>query len=115
MSIIREFSKTWIYDAGGNIREKYEYNYTTGTLGIPLSTIPYEYADSNGWGDLLTSYNGNSINYDGLGNPLSDGTWTYTWEGERNLIGLSKTGTSAAYNYNKDGIRTSKTILGVPP
>ena len=45
--------------------------------------------------------------------PLSDGTWTYTWQGGRNLAGMSKTGTTISYKYNKDGIRTSKTVNGV--
>ncbi len=104
---------TWSYDAGGNIRQKKEYAYTTGTLGTALSTKTYSYTDSRGWGDLLTSYNGAAITYDGLGNPLSDGTWTYTWQGGRNLAGMSKTGTTISYKYNKDGIRTSKTVNGV--
>ena len=103
----------WVYDAGGNIREKDEYTYSTGTLGTPTSSTIYSYTDSNGWGDLLTAYNGASITYDGLGNPTNDGTWNYTWEGGRNLVSLSKTGTTASYTYNSNGIRTSKTVNGV--
>jgi RHS repeat-associated protein len=106
---------SWTYDAGGNIREKREYSYTLDAdlTGKTNTLINYGYTDSNGWGDLLTSYNGASITYDGMGNPLTDGTWTYTWEGGRNLVGLSKTGTNISYTYNMDGIRTSKTVNGV--
>jgi YD repeat-containing protein len=101
---------TWDYDDGGNITYKKEYAYTTSTLGTPLLTIPYIYADTRGWTDMLTSYDGNTITYDDSGNPLSDGTWTYTWEAGRNLVGMSKTGRTIAYTYNRDGIRTNKVI-----
>ena len=44
-------------------------------------------------GDLLTSYNGNEITYDEMGNPLSYYSgwrrYTFTWEG-RNLIGANR-------------------------
>lgn len=43
---------------------------------IPTATYTYTYGDSS-WGDLLTAYNGISITYDEIGNPLNDGTWTY--------------------------------------
>ena len=66
---------TWVYnyDLGGNITSKVRYAYTTGTLGAALETIPYSYTDSN-WKDKLTAYNGQSITYDAIGNPLNDGT-----------------------------------------
>lgn len=48
------------YDVGGNITRKIEYSYTTGTLGTPLKTIDYTYADSN-WKGKLTSYDGKAI------------------------------------------------------
>ena len=77
---------TWVYtyDRGGNILSKSYYAYTTGTPGTAVDTIAYSYTDSN-WKDKLTSYDGNEITYDAIGNPLSDGTWTYTWEKGRQL------------------------------
>lgn len=44
-------------------------------------TIQYGYAQT-GWKDLMTSYNGQSITYDEIGNPLTyrDGM-TMTWTG----------------------------------
>lgn len=106
---------SWSYNIGGNITEKREYDYTTDAdlSSKTYTSIPYTYADTRGWADMLTSYDGNTITYDDSGNPLTDGTWTYTWEGGRNLIGMSKTGTIISYTYNKDGIRTSKTVNGV--
>ena len=70
---------TWVfnYDRGGNILSKAKYAYTTGTVGTALETIPYSYGDSN-WKDKLTAYNGQSITYDAIGNPLNDGIWSYT-------------------------------------
>ena len=105
--------KTWTYtyDNGGNITSKKEYAYTTGTLGTATNTISYAYGDSN-WKDLLTSYNGNAITSDAIGNVLSDGTWTYTWQHGRQLAGMSKTGTTISYAYNADGMRTQKTVNG---
>ena len=63
--------------------------------------------------DKLTSYNGSTITYDEIGNPISDGTWSYTWTQGRKLQQISKSGTTASYKYNSDGIRTEKTVNGV--
>lgn len=75
------------------------------------STISYSYNNSE-WRDLLTAYNGKSITYDAIGNPLSDGTWTYAWQHGRQLASMSKTGSSITYGYNADGKRISKTVNG---
>ena len=64
------------------------------------------------WPDLLTAFNGKSITYDAIGNPLSDGTWTYTWQHGRQLASMSKSGSSITYGYNADGKRISKTVNG---
>ena len=71
----------------------------------------YTYGDAN-WPDLLTAFNGKSITYDAIGNPLSDGTWTYTWQHGRQLASMSKSGSSITYGYNADGKRISKTVNG---
>ena len=94
---------TYEYDAGGNILSK-----TTGN-----TAVTYGYTDAN-WKDKLTSYNGQSITYDAIGNPLSyrDGL-AFTWKNGRQLAALSKTGTSASYKYDDSGVRTSKTVNGV--
>ncbi|ELP58541.1 putative cell wall associated protein [Clostridium pasteurianum DSM 525 = ATCC 6013] len=102
----------YTYDAGGNIRTKVEYAYTTGTLGAATKTINYGYGDSN-WKDKLTSYNGKNISYDAIGNPLNDGTYSYTWEEGRQLKTISGGGKSISYKYNDAGIRTQKVVNGV--
>ena len=105
--------KTWTYayDDGGNIQSKTEYAYTTGTLGAAVRTVNYGYGDA-GWSDLLTSIGGQSLTADEIGNLLSDGTWTYTWQHGRQLAGMSKAGTNIAYGYDSDGKRITKTVNG---
>ena len=97
----------WTYDKAGNILSRKTYAYTIGTLGAVQNTVTYGY-DTGNWGDLLISFNGQSIAYDGIGNP---GTWNgsaLTWQGRRLMSYGSNT-----YTYNADGIRTSKTVNGV--
>ena len=103
-------NKRWeyTYDNGGNIKSKTEFSPVTATSG---TTKSYYYGDSS-WRDLLTSYNGQTLGYDGIGNLTSDGTWSYTWEHGRQLAGMSKTGTNIAYTYNADGMRISKNVNG---
>jgi len=103
--------KTWTYsyDAGGNFVEKKEYTYTTGTLGEAPDTIFYGYTDAS-WGDLLTSYDGNTVSSNAIGNMLSDGTWTYTWQHGRQLASMTNGTTTAAFTYDGDRLRTSKTV-----
>jgi len=72
----------------------------------------YTYGDAS-WKDLLTAFNGQSITYDAIGNPLSYRGMTLSWAGGRRLASVSKEGLSASYVYNTDGIRTQKTVNGV--
>lgn len=105
--------KTWVYtyDNGGNILTKKEYSYTTGTLGTALDTITYGYGDSS-WKDLLTSYDGQALTSDTLGNLTNDGTWSYTWQHGRQLAQMSKPnggGTeNISFTYDAKGHRIAK-------
>ena len=105
---------TWTYDNAGNILSSKTYAYTIGTLGTVQRTVSYDYSSSS-WGDLLTSYWGNSITYDGVGNPLTWGDYgELTWQGRRLMsYSDSESGDDYSYTYNADGIRTSKTVNGV--
>ena len=106
---------TWLYnyDRGGNILSKVKHAFTTNAdPGTALDTIPYGYGDTN-WKDKLTAYNGQTITYDAIGNPINDGTWTYTWGAGRQLRQLrqmSKSGMIVQFKYNHDGLRTQKTV-----
>ncbi len=105
---------TYTYDLGGNILTKTEYTYTTGGLdGITGTVINYTYGDSQ-WKDLLTAYNGSTITYDAIGNPLSyyNGN-TFTWQNGRQLAtATTLSGKNITYKYNDSGIRTKKIING---
>lgn len=59
--------------------------------------------------DKLTKYNGTTITYDLMGNPLSyrDGI-TMTWEHGRQLISLQTADNSVSYKYDSNGMRTQK-------
>jgi len=82
------------YDGYGNIVKKNNAVYTYGDTA---------------WKDLLTSYNGQAIEYDAQGNPTSYLGHTLTWEKGRQL----KSFDGNSYTYNANGIRTSKTVNGV--
>ena len=77
-------------------------------MTTPLYTMRYTYGDAS-WGDLLTAYNGVAITYDEIGNPLNDGTWTYTWEHGRQMASMSNGTTTWDMTYNADGLRTGRT------
>ena len=58
---------------------------------------------------MLTAYNGTAITYDQIGNRLTDGTWTYTWEHGRELATMSNGATTWSYTYDANGLRTQRT------
>ena len=98
------------YDVLGNLTAKKTCAYGTTT---PLSTVVYAYSDTN-WQDKLTAYNGQSITYDAIGNPLSyrDGI-SLTWQNGRQLESFRNTMHNVSYRYNADGIRTRKSVNGI--
>ena len=108
-----EENKTIVYsyDSGGNILSKTEYAYTEGVLGEPVNTAEYTYGDT-GWKDLLTGYNGESITYDEIGNPLTYRGAELSWKNGRRLETYSGKGYNISYKYTDGGIRKSKTVNG---
>jgi RHS repeat-associated protein len=104
-------SFTYTYDKGGNIVSKSEYAYTAGTLGAATDTVSYTY-DST-WKDKLTSYDGTSITYNEIGNPLTyGGDISYLWDG-RELIRYQDANSDNVIHmsYNADGLRTLKNVI----
>ena len=81
-----ESGTTWVYnyDRGGNILSKSYHVYTTETPGAAIDSIQYSYTDNN-WKDKLTAYDGQTITYDAIGNPLNDGRRRYEWQAGRQL------------------------------
>lgn len=97
----------YTYDAGGNLISE------TVTDSNGTASNAYEYNNSN-WGDVLTSYNGQNITYDEIGNPLTyrDGM-SMTWKNGRQLATLTNSDTSISYGYDSGSVRTTKTVNGV--
>lgn len=92
-------SYTFSYDDNGNITAYKVNGSNAKTFGYTNST----------WGDLLTSYNGNTIVYDQIGNPLTyKNGESFTWENGRQLTFITHGDEMNIYNYNADGKRTSK-------
>ena len=60
----------YAYDSCGNILSRTEYGYTDDETPAGGTVTAYEYNNA-AWGDQLTSWNGESITYDAIGNPLS--------------------------------------------
>ena len=95
------------YDDRGNILERTFQDQGDGSNN---RYDHFEYTDST-WGDLLTKYNNTTITYDAIGNPLSyrDGI-TMTWKNGRRLATYTKGDVSASFDYDADGLRTTKTV-----
>ena len=103
------------YDNAGNILSEKVYSYTTAaTLSslTPLESHVYTYGNAN-WGDLLTSYDGSAISYDGIGNPLSYRGMAFSWTQGRRLETILLENKELSFTYNDEGIRTTKTVNGV--
>lgn len=99
------------YNTNGNIYGKTEYTIKssgnrTDTNG---TTIYYNYNNSD-WPDQLTSYNGHTITYDNVGNPLTYiGGLCFDWSRGRQLSEVTLENNSiASYEYNQNGLRTEK-------
>ncbi len=79
----------------------------------PQNTINYGY-DSGDWKDKLVSYMGQTITYDGIGNPLNyrDG-WEFEWTRGSKLDKMLKNGYNIVCKYDDGGIRTEKVVNNV--
>ena len=106
----------YAYDNGGTILTKTEYPYSPTVEDIttltPTNTVTYTYGNAD-WKDQLTSFNGEAITYDAIGNPLTYRGMTLTWQNGRQLATLSKEGLNVSYGYNDEGLRTQKTVNSV--
>ena len=67
-----------VYNSNGNISFKNEYAYTTGTLpSTPL--VAHSYSYSSTYPSRLISFDGQTISYDTVGNPITYRGKTLTW------------------------------------
>ena len=99
---------TYTYDDFGNILTKTPYtNVTSDDLSTATVGETKSYTYDTTWTDKLTSFGGESIVYDEIGNPTTYRGATLTWDG-RQLMSYSKDGTNISYQYNADGLRTKQ-------
>ena len=100
----------YTYDVRGNILTKKEYAVTVADDGTKTYTLKENGASTFGydtvWADKLTSFNGQTIAYDDVGNPLTYRGNALTWNFGRRLASFG----NISYTYNEDGIRTKKII-----
>ena len=112
------FTKTYEYDANGNILTVKKYAYTTAvSLGTPEETAEYTYG-TGARRDRLVSVvrrSGTKIigneeisGYDTLGNPCNYMGNVIEWEYGRRMRSCG----GITYKYGADGIRTEKTVNG---
>ncbi len=52
--------------------------------------------------------------YDQRGNLLSDGVWTYTYNGANRMVRAAKAGATQVYTYTGDGLLAAQNLNGVP-
>ena len=94
---------TYSYDTGGNLTEIKK----DGTV-----INSYAYGNAN-WKDQLTVFNGKTITYDKIGNPLRYRSgMSFKWQNGRQLSKLTCSKGPVSYSYNAEGLRTSKTVQG---
>ena len=107
---VSNYTRTWTYDNAGNILKRQQYAYATGEITGAGTATNYSYGDERSWQDLLTSYDGKTITYDEIGNPLTKGSTYYAWEHGRQLAAINIGGRTGTYSYNADGLRTARTF-----
>ena len=107
--------KTFLYsyDTGGAMAEIRAYALTDAK---DLTGLHYEkktFGRGGAWTDQMMSVDGQACVYDAVGNLLTDGKRTYTWQMGSQLAKVTGEGLEASYKYDASGIRTSKTVNGV--
>lgn len=106
INFINNIKNEYTYDLYGNIILRRKFEFDSNTL---VNEYVYEYKSSS-WQDLLTKFNGESITYDEIGNPISIGSKRLSWTNGRELVEYQNENTNIKYSYNRDGLRTSKIV-----
>lgn len=102
----RGIKVTYFYDECGNILSESYYDLSGNNPSVNR-TINYSYYGDIG--DLLTAYDGDTITYDEIGNPLQyrDGI-SFTWSNGRQLQSYTKDNNTINYTYDGSGMRLTK-------
>ena len=110
VNVVGGYTYVYDYDEAGNLLSETTYAYTAGNDPLPAANegvISYTY--DSVWGDKLTSVGNTSFTYDLIGNPVSIGSDTLTWEG-RNLSSYTKGNERYDFSYDENGLRHKKTV-----
>ena len=103
---------TYAYDKNGNLLQKNRYEYQPeATMETLASATPSEtkiYRYEGNWKDQLTSYNGETIAYDAMGNPTVYRGMEMGWKNSSELTEIVKDQTTIRYRYDKEGMRNRK-------
>ena len=103
----------YLYDNSGNITAKQIYLSIDGSFTNLYKTINYTY--DNVWKDRLSSYDNKPITYDNIGNPLSIGSTSFTWNGREMLtcdwIDIENNSMHAEYSYDENGLRHKEMVF----
>ncbi len=58
----------------------------------------------------MLSYDGKTVTYDEIGNPLTYDGNTFTWQKGRQLASVTKDGQTVEFRYDSEGRRTKKIV-----
>jgi len=94
---------TYQYDAVGNRTSLTRSNGTASLLPSDVASASYDAANEQ------TAFAGATLTYDANGNLTNDGVNTYQWDARNRLTGISG-GSTATFNYDVLGRRTSKAV-----
>lgn len=103
---------------GSSVEYTYGFNNVHEPTSMEVSDSSYMYhpaaaSTTYNTADNVNKYpvvGGNTFSYDGNMNLTGDGTWTYTFDTENQMLTASKTGTSASFVYDPTMRQTQKTV-----
>lgn len=97
---------TYQYDAAGNRTSLTRNNAAASLLPAAVASATYDVANEQ------TAFAGATLTYDANGNLTNEGVNTYQWDARNRLVSMSGV-TTASFNYDALGRRTSKVINSV--
>lgn len=96
---------TYKYNEFGELSERKTYKYTLMKLPNNCNTDYYTYSNDNQ--HKLLAYNDEKFNYDNSGNPIIYRDAKLKWSNSKNLLSIDN---NSHFKYNKQNVRTCKTI-----
>ncbi len=100
----------WSYDDIGN---RVQQTVTPAGQGPIVTNYTYYQNSQSRNSQLLASDGTNSYTWDNNGNLLTKGSTNYTWDYDDRMTGISGGSVSASYAYDYQGERIKKTVGGV--